>query len=44
MRGFYVVKNQLAKPNMSINEGFSTIEGPTIEGLQCSRGLNSERF
>ena len=27
MRGFYVVKNPLAKPNMSINEGFSANEG-----------------
>ena len=34
--GFYVVKNPLVKPNMSINKGFSTIEGSTIEGFQCS--------
>ena len=32
MRGFYVVKNPLAKPNMSINEGFSA-----IEGFQCTK-------
>ena len=36
MRGFYVVKNPLAKPNMSINEGFST-----IEGFQCTIEMNS---
>ena len=35
MRGFYVVKNPLGKPSLSINEGFSTIEGSTIEGFQC---------
>ena len=29
------MKNPLAKPNMSINEGFFTIEGFTIEGFQC---------
>ena len=35
MRGFYVVKNPLVKPSLSINERFSTIEGSTIEGFQC---------
>ena len=35
MRGFYVVKNPLVKPSLSINEGFSTIEGSTIEGFRC---------
>ena len=35
MRGFYVVKNPLDKPSLSINERFSTIEGSTIEGFQC---------
>ena len=39
MRGFYVVKNPLVKPNMSINKGFSTIEGSTIEGFQCISSL-----
>ena len=24
------------KPSLSINEGFSTIEGSTIEGFQCT--------
>ena len=36
MRGFYVVKNPLVKPSLSINERFSTIEGSTIEGFQCT--------
>ena len=39
MKGFYVVKNPLVKPSLSINEGFSTIEGiegSTIEGFQCT--------
>ena len=36
MRGFYVVKNPFDKPSLSINEGFSTIEGSTIEGFQCT--------
>ena len=31
MRGFYIVKNPLVKPTLSINEGFST-----IEGFQCT--------
>ena len=35
MRGFYAVENPLVKPGLSINEGFSTIEGSTIEGFQC---------
>ena len=37
MRDFYVVKNPLIKPSLSINERFSTIEGSTIEGFQCIR-------
>ena len=36
MRGFYVVKNSLVKHSLSINERFSTIEGSTIEGFQCT--------
>jgi len=36
MRGFYVMKNPFVKPSLSINEGFSTIEGSTIEGFQCT--------
>ena len=36
MRGFYVVKNPLIKPSLSINERFSTIEGSTIEGFRCT--------
>ena len=31
MRGFYVVKNPFDKPTLSINQGFST-----IEGFQCT--------
>ena len=31
IRGFYLVKNPLVKPSLSIVEGFST-----IEGFQCS--------
>ena len=37
MRGFYVVKNPFVKLSVSINEGFSTIEGSTIEGFQCTK-------
>ena len=47
MRGFYVVKNPLIKPSLSINERFSTIEGSTIEGFQCIQEitiLNSISF
>ena len=36
MRGFYVAKNPLVKPSLSINKRFSTIEESTIEGLQCT--------
>ena len=36
IRGFYLVKNPLVKPSLSIVEGFSTIEGSTIEGFQCT--------
>ena len=36
IRGFYVVKNPLVKPTLSINEGVSTIEGSTNEGFQCT--------
>ena len=43
MRGFYVVKNPLVKPNMSINKGFSTIEGFTIEGFQCILNFSCEK-
>ena len=31
--GFYVVKNPIVKPSLSINEGVSTNEGSTIEGF-----------
>ena len=39
MRGFYVVKNPFVKLSLSINEGFSTIEGSNIEGLECTLAL-----
>ena len=35
MRSFYLVESPLVKPSLSINEGFSTIVGSTIEGFQC---------
>ena len=32
----FLVSNPLVKPSLSIVEGFSTIEGSTIEGFQCT--------
>ena len=40
MRGSYVVKNPLAKPNMSINEGFFTIEGFQCISIACLTQLS----
>ena len=42
MRGFYVVKNPLVKPSLSINEWFSIIEGFTVEGFQRIYILNTK--
>ena len=42
MRSFYVVKNTLVKPSLSINEGVSIIEGFTTEGFQCIYILNTK--